>query len=77
MSGIVIVLIQSLELVDLVFTTSEERPENLDQREQEDDTCSDGDRDEDDDTRREEICYGGQSVIKTQDKSRTDTYGAE
>ena len=54
-SGVVIVLIQSLELVDLVFTTSEERPEDLDQGEQEDDTSSDGDRDEDDDTRREEI----------------------
>ena len=47
--------VSCLVLVDLVVATGEQCPENLDQGEQEDNTRTDGDRDEDDDASREEV----------------------
>ena len=52
--------VSCLVLVDLVVATGEERPEDLDKGKKEDDTRRDGDRDEDDDASREEICVGSQ-----------------
>lgn len=56
MGGVIVsVHIRSVKLVDLVVATGEQCPENLDQGEQEDNTRTDGDRDEDDDASREEV----------------------
>ena len=52
--------VSCLVLVDLVVATGEERPEDLDKGKKEDDTRRDGDRDENDDTSREEVCVGSQ-----------------